>query len=255
MEHTKSKVTVYVTDDYKRFRFVDGNRTTEDSKSRNKRKRIIDEINAGNDILDESPVLVTQVNSHLDIKDGQNRFLVAKELGRPIHYIIKKNDLSLYSLAKINSNTDGWSDDDYINCYVKDGNENYKKLSAFHKKYTISIGTCLVLLTFGAQKHDSSSQFLRSAFEQGKFEVKTYKEAVQFAELCKSFSAFSNWSGRPFIVAISRILQASLCDFGVLLKKFNKDPTKLTKQPNWKGYINNLELIYNYDNSKRRPII
>jgi hypothetical protein len=252
MQHCKSKVTVYQSDNYGLFNLIDGNRTI----NKKKIERIIKEIKSGNDILDESPILVTESKNKLDIKDGQHRFIVSKEFTRPVHYIIKKKEMSLYNVAKVNSNTEKWKDQDYINCYTKAGNENYKLLAKFHKTYGIAVGTCLVLLTSGVQKNDTGlHDDLRANFEQGTFEVKKYKEAIQFAEICKSFSAFSGWNTRGFIVAITRILQAGQCDFDILLKKFNKDTSKLTKQPNWKGYINNLELIYNIDNSKRRTII
>lgn len=255
MEHTKSKVIVYSSTDYKRFRFRDGNRETETVKSKNKRKRIIAEITSGNDILDEVPILVTEVNSHLNIEDGQNRYLIAKDMGRPVHYIIKKEKLSLYNLAKVNSNVEKWTAEDFIKSYSSAGNPHYKQLGKFYKDYGIAVGTCVALLTHGIGKSEGGNDILRAQFEQGAFEVKKKNEAVQLAEICKSFSAFSGWNGRSFVVAISRIVVADLCDFAVLLKKFNKDPSKLTMQPNWKGYVNILGLIYNYDNSKIRSII
>lgn len=250
MEHTLSKVKVYQSSDYKIFRFVDGNR------EQNKRKiaRIIAEIKNGNDVLDESPILVNESGKYLDIKDGQHRFLVAKELKRPVHYIVKKTELSLYNVATVNSNTERWKDQDYINCYMKAGNENYKILNDFHKKYKVAVGVCLTLLTYGNHKHNSGDE-IRPKFQQGVFEVKHKKEATQLMEICKQFEEFPAWNGRLFITAITKIVQAAQCDFDVLVRKFKKDPKKLTNQPNWKGYVANLEMIYNFDNSKRRTII
>jgi hypothetical protein len=253
MKHQASKIKVYQTTDYKLFRFLEGNRET----NKKKQDRIIGEMKKGNDILDESPILVFENGDHLDIEDGQNRFQIAKSLGRPVHYIIRDKKLSLYNLAKNNSNVEKWTGKDFINCYSKAGNENYRQLAKFYKTYGIAIGSCLVLLTNGTQKADSGSakyDSLNEQFQQGTFVVKKYKDAVQFAEICKSFSAFSGWNSRAFIVAMGRILQADLVDIDVLLKKFNRDPRKLVPQSNWKGYVNNLQLIYNIDNSKQKPI-
>jgi hypothetical protein len=250
MKHTVSSVKVYKTEDYKIFRFREGNRET----NKKKQDKIIKEIESGNDILDESPILVFEDGKHLNIEDGQNRFLIAKALKRPVHYIIKKQQLSLYNLAKINSNVEKWSAKDFINCYSKAGNANYKKLGEFHKAYGISVGVCLSMLTYGVQKGDGGGEKLLDAFQQGIFEIKKEKEARHLAEICKSFEAFPAWNSRGFILAITKILQADQCDFDVLLKKFKRDPSKLTTQSNWKGYITNLEVIYNYDNSKRRTI-
>jgi hypothetical protein len=255
MEHTKSKITVYSTMDYKRFRFIDGNRTTEDAKNKNKRSRIISEIKSGNDILDESPILVSQSNSHLDIKDGQNRFLIAKALNRPIHYIIKKESLSLYNLAKNNSNVEKWSADDYINCYITAGNKNYEQIRQFRKKYDIAISMTLMLLANGKEKIFLNQKNLISDFQQGIFEVKKWKDACMVAEICKGFQEFPHWTSRPFISAIIRILQADHCQFDRLMNKFQRDPKRLSAHKNVMGYISNLELIYNIDNQNRKTII
>ena len=110
------------------------------------------------------------------------------------------------------------------------------------------------MLTFGYQKSDGSNEDLMKSFEQGAFEVKKPKEATILAEMCKNFEAFPSWNSRGFIMAISKLLQAEKCEFSILIKKFNDDPKKLEQQGNWKGYLTNLENIYNVGYSKRRTI-
>jgi hypothetical protein len=250
MEHSSSKIKVYQSNDYKLFKVLDGNRPI------NKRKveNIIKEIKAGNDVLDEVPVLVKEVGKHLDVLDGQHRVIVAQKLGRPVHYIVHKTEMNLYAVAKVNSNTEKWKPIDFINCYKKAGNNNYKQLEEFHEKYNISIGVSLSLLTHGYKKRDGGDGALTKEFETGLFLVKKYKEAVQLAETCNSFSEFAGWNSRPFINAICRILQAEKCEFHLLIKKFAEDPKRLERHANWKGYLTNLENIYNVGYSKRRVI-
>jgi hypothetical protein len=250
MEHKISKVKVYCTDDYKLFKMIDGNRNLDKKKI----ERIISEIKAGNDILDEVPILVKEEGKSLRILEGQHRFKVAERLGRTVHYILHKENMSLYSIAKINSNTEKWKAIDFINCYTKAGNSNYEKINHLHKKYGISVGVCLSLLKFGYTKNDGGHDELKREFETGIFEVKKNKEAIQIAELCKSFEKFPAWNSRGFIMAVCRLLQADKCSFDVLLKKFLEDPSKLQQQANYKGYLTNLEEIYNRNNSKRRTI-
>jgi hypothetical protein len=250
MNHTKSKVTIYQTDDYSLFRLLEGNRPL----NKKKIEKIISEISSGNDILDEVPILVNENKNHLEVLDGQHRLEVAKKLKRAVHYTIKKSKMSLYNVAKVNSNTEKWTSDDFINCYSKAGNENYIKIGAFYKKYKIGVGSILSLFTYGIQNHDGTIAELFVQFEQGTFEIKKYKDAVQFAELCKSFSEYPNWNTRAFLIAISKIIRAEKCQIDVLLKKFKDDPKQLTYHPDWKGVITNLEEIYNKGNSKRRVI-
>lgn len=251
MEHQKSKVLVHVTENYNLFRFLPGNRTT----NPHKQDKIIQEIKTGNDILDESPILVSENDGKLDILDGQNRYEIAKKLRRPVHYIIKKKQMSMFNIARINSNVEKWTNKDFVNCYKVTGNPDYKKVAEFQQSYGIAIGVSLVLLTNGSIRSDSGYiGTLYEQFQTGVFKIKTWKEAVQIAEICKSFSAFRSWNSRSFVMAICKILENNGCDFDILLRKFQRDTTRLKYQPNWKAYAANLEEIYNIDNSKRRQI-
>lgn len=250
MEHQISKVKVYQTTNYKIFKKIEGNRILNNKKI----ERIIKEIESGNDVLDEVPVLVKEAKNVLEVLDGQHRLQVAQKLNRPVHYIIHKQDMSLHNVAKVNSNVEKWKFSDYINCYVAAGNDNYKKIQKFHDTYGVAIGSCLVMLTRGTLTNDSTDDELNQKFQMGQFEVKKYKEACQVAEICKTFSEHANWNSRPFVAAISRILAAEKCDFDVLVKKFKRDPSRLKYHSNWKGVANNLQEIYNIDNSKQRLI-
>lgn len=250
MNHQSSKVKVYVTSDYKVFRFVDGNRKTTPAK----KARIIKEINAGNDNLQYYPILVTENGKYLDIQDGQNRFEICKTLERPVHYVVKEGKMNMYEVAKLNSNVERWNGKNFIDFYSAKGNENYTQLGKFMKKYGIALGLSVQMLTYGAGKHDGSNETLNHEFETGNFVIKAAKEARILAETCKNFEAFSGWNGRGFVIAITKILQAGICDMDILKKKFDRDPRKLMTQSNAKGYLANLQLIYNIDNMKQKPV-
>jgi hypothetical protein len=251
MEHTLSKVNVYMTHNYTLFENIDGNRPL----NKKKIQRIIQQINEGNDVLDEEPVLVKEEKGKLKVLDGQHRVEIAKMLKRPVHYILRKHDMSLHSVAKVNSNVEKWKDMDFIRCYVKAGVADYKTLEMFHQTYGIGIGVCLYMLTHGMLKVDGYGlEDIRKEFEMGAFRIKKHKEACQVAEICKQFEQFSAWNSRPFIVAICKIIDANIAEMDLLVKKFNKWPNRLQFQPTWKSYLNNLEEIYNIDNSKRRTI-
>lgn len=249
MKHLNSETKVYQTTDYSIFRTIDGNRAID----RKKIDRIITEINGGNDILDEVPILVSESGKYLDVTDGQHRLEVAKKLKRPVQYILRKK-LSLYNIAKINTNVEKWKAKDFINAYKVAGNLNYKKIEEFHKTYKISIGLCLVLLQNGMAKNDTGYGSATGDFEQGRFEVRKHKEAIALAEICKTYEAFAGWNSRGFIYAIQRIVLAQKCDMDFLLKKFKEDPERLKHQPTAKHYLTNLEEIYNVGKSKRVTI-
>jgi hypothetical protein len=168
MKHITSKIKVFSTTNYKLFANMDGNRSI----NKKKIQRIVNEINAGNDILDEVPVLVKEVNSHLEVLDGQHRVEISKLLKRPVHYIVHKQKMSLHNVARVNTNVEKWSDQDFINAYVKTGNKNYQQLQEFQKTYGIATGICLGLLTNGLMTNDGGaySEKIRLDFEQGLLE-------------------------------------------------------------------------------------
>lgn len=251
MKHSPSKIIVYVTNDYDRFSFIDGNRETTNPK----KERIKKDIAAGTDILDESPLLTIERKNRLEIIDGQNRFEIAKELERPVHYIIyKKGEMTIYQIAKINSNFEKWTNEQFLNCYRKTDNQNYKKIYSFYNKYGISISLCLVLLTYGGIKRGSSKDDLHQKFKEGLFEVKTFKEACMVAEICKSFEEFKCWNQKPFVTAICKVLEAGIAEMDKLISKFQSDPKRLQPRSNPKEYLADLQLIYNIGNSKQRII-
>lgn len=182
MKHEKSSVIVYQTNDYKRFRSIDGNRPI----NKKKVERIIAEIKSGNDVLNEVPVLVTDKSGHLELLDGQHRLEVAVQLKRPVHYIIH-HKMNIYQVAKVNSNTERWKYRDFINSYIKAGNDNYVKLKKFIDQYKVAPNTAVALLHSGTNAKISSKDGVIQAFENGTFQVLKQKEARALMEICKNF--------------------------------------------------------------------
>ncbi len=251
MQHTDSEVKVFVTTDYSIFSRTKGNRDIENFKA----KRIAEEIKNGNDLLCNFPILVAQGELKLEVKDGQHRLAAATMTNKPIYYIIRKDDLSLDKMANFNSLQSKWKPKDFINCYIEKGNNNYVLLNEFTERYQLPISISLNLLYYGITGNDSGAQDdISMLFKKGKFVVKHMKQATEIIEECRKFEAFDGWNTRSFIVTISKILGADKCDFDELVKKFNQAPTDLQKHGNTKGYLTNLETIYNKGYSKRRII-
>lgn len=249
MNHEESCIKVHHTKDYKRFKVIKGNRAL----NKGKISRIIKEINAGNDILAHVPILVSEGSNCLEVIDGQHRFEISKQLGRPVHYIVRPK-MTLLGIAKVNTNVEKWKAKDFINCYIATGNKNYEKIEEFMDSYQIPLSATLVLLNKGITTKDSGADVLRTQFEAGTFEVKCWKQAVDIAECCKRFSTHRGWNCRAFVVAICKILQADKCDIDELVEKFTEEPRKLEVHGDPKKYLANLEEIYNKGYRQRRVI-
>jgi len=67
IKHTTSTVAVFQTDNYKNFSFIPGNRPLNELKI----KKIIGEIESGNDVLMYYPIQVKVQGEKMMILDGQ----------------------------------------------------------------------------------------------------------------------------------------------------------------------------------------
>lgn len=248
--HNISTVSVFQTDQYNNFSFINGNRAL----NLKKMNKIIKEIESGNDMLKYYPILVSFVDDRLQILDGQHRFFISKRLERPIYYILAE-EKTMQEIAKVNSNVEKWTATNFINCYIQQGNENYVRLREFLDLYSINIGTSLRLLTTGTPGSEGSAPELQEKFETNQFEVKKWDEAVTLAEECKLFASGGFWQDRGFIIAIHKIKTAGLVSIKDLAEVFNKYPGSMEKQHSYKQYIQALEILFNKGKHKRTVII
>ncbi len=254
MQHqTSREVNVFETTDYKLFKKLNGNRTINDRKI----KKIIKEIDGGNDMLKYYPIQVQDDGiGSLNILDGQHRFTISKILKRPVFYILIKEKKSMPEIAKVNSNVEKWKKDDYINCYVAAGNDHYVTLKNFINTTGFSLGICLNLLTNGTPGILSGGQRnLMNDFEQGVFEVKSLGAANHLATIVANFIFFTNYRSRDFINAVYRIYTSKKLPFADVVEKVKANSNMLVQQANFKDYIYKIEQIVNIGKSNRVVII
>lgn len=248
MKHVEASTQIYFTTDYGKFKMINGNRQLNERKI----NRIIEEIQAGNDMLKYYPIQVKENKERLDILDGQHRFWICKKLKLPVFYIIVKEHKSLQEIAKVNSNVEKWKNSDFINCYVQQGNKSYSELQIFCDKFGINIGTSSRLLSTGDPVSKNWGGI--DEFKYGNFECKFKDEAYSLAnDLIKFNVAF--YKDRSFIIAIHRIKAAGLVSIDDLVSAHKRYPEMLQKNISPKDYIYNLEQVYNARKQKRTVII
>lgn len=249
IKHKVSTVSIFCTEDYSIFKMIEGNRGL----NLHKIEKIIKEIQSGNDMLRYYPIQVKVIDNLLEILDGQHRYFICQKLKRPVHYILVTEERTMSDIAKVNSNVEKWTSQNFINCYVIAGNENYKLIQQYHSSYQFSVGVTLSLLTTAApgKANGAVGSILKSSFEDGKFEVKTWDEAVAFGEMAKQFNSFSNWRSREFLMALYRIQTEAKVEMDIIYAAFQKNPQMLVEQANYKDYLLLLEKIVNVNKSKR----
>jgi hypothetical protein len=247
LNHYTSTVAVFQTDQYKNFTMIKGNRPLNEMKM----NRIIKQIETGNDMLQYYPIQVRIMEGKMQILDGQHRFMICKKLKRAVHYIIVTEAKSMSDIANVNSNVEKWKGENFINCYIQEGNENYVILQQFLEKYAISLSVTLLLLKNGNPGVEGAHVELNESFRIGTYEVKHLEAATEIAEMCKLFRKFPHWRSRAFIIAIYRIYKAGLISVGEVFTAYEKQPEMLTQQANYKAYISQLEQIVNVRKQKR----
>jgi hypothetical protein len=235
MEHTPAQTMVFQSDAYNKFNMIKGNRNLDMGKI----KKILADIERGTNLLPFVPILVVENNGKLDIIDGQHRFMVAKKIKHLVHYVVCTT-LSLYDIARMNSNTEKWKGMDFINCYVQLGNENYVILNDLLKEYSgLPITTAVGLLAGG--KVVGGGNYV-DAFQKGELKIKYLKETRQLLNTALEFEVGFNLS-RAFLQALHKVTQANAFPVKELIKKVNADPSQLQPVNHYKDYLINLEKI------------
>lgn len=140
--------------DYELFKFKPENRKEIDKNHVKKLARSI----ASHNMLDICPIIV---NEQMEIMDGQHRFYACKELNIEVVYVVKA-EMKAIDIVTLNCNSKAWGASDYLNFYIHQGNQEYRKLENFMKIHNISIRVA-INITMG-QTHS-----VRDDFKEGKF--------------------------------------------------------------------------------------
>ncbi len=243
--HTDSSIKVYYSKEYSLFKMIDGNRQLNEPKI----KRILKDISNGIDLLRYCPILVIERNGRLEIIDGQHRFYIARKIKSHVWYIIAE-EINLYDIARMNSNTEKWKAKDYINCYVQLGNTDYNILEAFITQYPIPISTAIILLSHGKVSGGGGE---KNDFEHGTLKINYLNYANELLHYCNQFSFYKKFS-RSFLRAIEKIHQSKKIRLTELIDKCNQDDLSLKYLETEKQYLTALEDIFNKGKHNRTII-
>ena len=129
--------TVYETNDYDLFSFIEGNRNTTQQHV-NKLMLSFQEHHI--------PVPCVTTDEHYRIFDGQNSYLALKELGLPI-YFVKIQGLKLRDVQLLNANLRSWSLADFLYSHCETGNPDYFKFRDFRNKYGFPFRESMTMLS------------------------------------------------------------------------------------------------------------
>lgn len=247
---------VHKTNDYDKFRFISQNREP-------------DHVNvlvlSFKDRLVPNAILC---NENLEIIDGQNRFLAAKQIGAPIYYYII-NGLGIYDVASLNSYGKNWSMIDFIKMWAELGKEEYKKILSFSAEFPdISLQNIVYILGNGIErqirgqyfsdttisKRDRNPGLKQSSIRSGNFKIKDIENSRFIARCIMEYKPFAKpgtqiYKQSAFTMAIIRLSRDKRFDNSEVVRKVSLYPSMFYRCTTAKQYIDMLEELWNY---KRR---
>jgi hypothetical protein len=229
---------IYETKDYSKFKFIKGNRPIIRFIV-NKFKR---EFENGRNYLARMPLSVFEHNGHLEIMDGQHRFMAAQELGEPVAYTISDR-MSLLEIAKINVNTHKWELKDFVHIYTTEGNENYKILEWYSTRYEIPLSVSASIL----QSLNPGSAGGLEAIVNGTFQVNNLEMAKEFAKKVREFSEWADFAThKTFLSAFISVYKHPEYSHDRMIQKIKLRPRMFVKCGDRQQFLQMLEEIYNY---------
>ena len=190
------------------------------------------------------------MNEKMYIMDGQHRFMVLKELGWPIHYMIH-HGMKIEEVSTLNSNQKSWSWKTFMDFYAKKEQQKfpndyptmpYNLYQSFHKQYPYPAQILMDLL--------SGVNFWASplkVFKDGKIEIKDYADAKKKIKLIESMKKFTKeYKNRSFILAFINALEHHQFSVRRLMEQLEKYRDDLYHCRNASQYMERIQYIYNY---------
>ena len=233
--------------EYNKFASIIGNRNL----NMNKIDKICNDVSGGFNMLEYYPIIVYVDNDLFKIIDGQHRFEVSKRTENPVYFIIC-NNITLKQIAILNSRGEKWKATDFLNCYIKLGIKDYQDVRSLMASHHINIKLAIdLLMDFKHHGGQPSSE----AFQDGNFKSNYMKETIELLDLINSvFGRYKFCFDRYLVGAVLKLQSIGKVDFEELKSKIDMAPMMMDKQGDLKGYLNNIERVYNYKNSIRKTI-
>jgi len=228
---------VMTTNDYSIFNFIDGNRVVNPLNKRRLAESFkIKQIFA--------PIIV---NERFEIIDGQHRFMVMMENDLPVVYVIIPG-LKLEDVHRLNTNMKNWGADDFMNGYIRLGNEEYVRYKAFKQRYSFGHKECQAMLT--GRTYNTPTNI--SSFRNGTFRVTHLAEATKQGDMIKMVAPYyDGWKRRTFIVAMLDMFKEKEYDHAEFIQKLGYQSGKLVDQTTVEYYKILIESIFNYRRSTK----
>lgn len=233
----ESDVKIWVATDYSKFNLNEFNREP------GHYRKVLESIKA-NDHTQYQPILV---DKHMNIVDGQNRFLACKELGLPIYFIVSR-EIHIFAAADINQASKNWNMQDYVQHYSKRGKEAYTKMIDLAAKYNQRIS---VIAQFG--KMTDSVRSHTENVKKGNFQFRDDVNVDKFFQHLAFFQKYYKFStNERFVKALLKMYMNQEYSEKTMVNKLRLASGIVNDQPSVDLMLAELLKLYNY--KSRRPL-
>lgn len=226
---------VYSTTNYAMFRFSESNRPIN-----GRHLEILCEAVLAKNLLHRHPILVTREGL---VIDGQHRLKVAQALHLPIYYMVV-DDMSVADIANTNAVNLKWTARDYLHYWSVSGNENYRQIEQFAKRYNT------VPLSYIAQFCGQNSSVINAsaAFRQGKADAGKLKELERILTTALDFKPYlgKRWASRTLLAAVDAMLATPGYNHTTMMTRLEYLSTRLRPCVSAQEYLTLLSEIYNF---------
>lgn len=166
------------TSDYKKFKFLEGNRQVNQAHL----KKLARSIALYPDLLPSRPILV---NENFEIIDGQHRFTACEQLGLPIYYEVEQG-LKASDAVALNRNQRNWGVMDYAHSFALAGNKDYQTFLDIQEEYKLAPSIVMMYLRGG------NTAGRTAKFREGEFVIMDEQLGRQRLDYLKDLAAFNN---------------------------------------------------------------
>lgn len=182
------------------------------------------------------------VDKDLKIIDGQHRYQAARNCGLPIYYVVQE-ETSVNDVREMAAITEAWKFDDFLSSYVRQGNDNYKRIIKW--KETSGLGWRSFL-----EGNFSDIKTTSQELKEGRFILTETKE-TQISLFLTKFVMFKTyfpkgWTHRGFVRACAYMFSHPNYNQTQMEARLDYQSTRLVKCPDTESYLLMLQGIYNY---------
>ena len=183
----------------------------------------------------------------LGIIDGQHRFTVGQQLGRPIYYIVD-DYIHLNDIAEATSETTPWTLSDFLHMYCVQGKTHYKAFSGYVNRSGFPVTMCQMILQGGKWRYEKL-QFTTGNLECNNWDrANAFEEAINGTDEKAGIYDYLKFAKKSaFLHAYWIMYKHPEYEHSRFMKKLDYLARTIVNCPNWRLFLKELQKMYNHN--------